>query len=534
MTFEEFLSKRLADVLRFALVLCGNRELSSELATAALIRSRDTWDGIVAAGSPFAAVRTSMVREYLSGATRAVEVTVLDDPALAGEIGRLGWDGLANRFRVLSKRQRAVTCLRYYSGLSEADTAATIGGSGLTGIRADLASARIALSIRGGETALNAPAGQTVEALEGLLELISEETAVDTEAILDRLESSTPVTGVVAEPARTGSAEAPEAGAVPPAALTERSADAAESVTAGPRGTAPPEEASGDRPGLSWVDIVDDPPPAPEPAPAAVPPPRGARRTRRRLLMALGAVLVLGAAVAIATVGSADDQPRPVAGTSTPSAENFHGLPAPMRQPLPGTTVLAEYGGTGTATLSPAARRVRSGYELVVAAVCSGAGPVQVGRVAMASCAAPAAGQVSSADVGSVEIRAPARTAWRVAVLEQPQTETNGALANPPDPSIGDVHIPGVLTTGHGIGSATVRLPGVATAASAQALRISVVCHGDGVVLSSPDGAADGNYTHTCFAGWSYQFEITGARLPGALRVTASARTTWRLSVVLI
>jgi hypothetical protein len=58
------------------------------------------------------------------------------------------------------------------------------------------------------------------------------------------------------------------------------------------------------------------------------------------------------------------------------------------------------------------------------------------------------------------------------------------------------------------------------------------MCDGSGVSFASSDGTADGRYTRTCFAGWSYEFELTGTNLPATLTVAASPQTSWQLTVV--
>jgi hypothetical protein len=200
---------------------------------------------------------------------------------------------------------------------------------------------------------------------------------------------------------------------------------------------------------------------------------------------------------------------------------------------LPGSTVVGEYSGIGPSTVHPPAHELAAGHELAIRAVCQGGGFADVGPVHVPTCTNTPVGAVfAEADAGALEITAAEGTRWRIAVIDQPKQETNGALQYPAASVLGVPNPPDLLGARSGTGSANVSLARAVDGLPAAAVRVFLRCRGTGVTLSSSDGRFDGNYTRTCFPGWSYEFDIARTSLPGTVHVAAAPRTTWRLVVV--
>ena len=131
MTFEEFALARLPSLLRYAVVLTGDRDLAQDVVQEVLARAQVRWGRINKANSPEAYVRRMVLNEYLSWrrswAARNVHAVgerliELDDarggsPDHAQDVVEA--DELWNRLAMLGRRQRAVLVLRYYEQLAD-------------------------------------------------------------------------------------------------------------------------------------------------------------------------------------------------------------------------------------------------------------------------------------------------------------------------------------------------------------------------------------------------------------------------------
>ncbi|MFI1578102.1 SigE family RNA polymerase sigma factor [Embleya sp. NPDC020630] len=136
MRFEDFAAARLPALLRYAALLCGDRELARDLVQEALIKALVRWKRIGALDRPDAYVRTIVTNEFLSfrrrKAIRMVALThdALDGPAApsvpdpAADVG--SGEELWRRLSELPRRQRAVLVLRYYEGLTDDEIAETL------------------------------------------------------------------------------------------------------------------------------------------------------------------------------------------------------------------------------------------------------------------------------------------------------------------------------------------------------------------------------------------------------------------------
>ena len=131
MTFDEFLNRRSAELLRFAFVISGDRDAAEDAVQAALVRTYATWSR-VRKDDAFAYARRVLVnyvtdrwrrrlREYATG--DIPELRAGTD--LADEVVLRQW--LIGALASLTIRERAVIIMRYLFDLPEATVARDLG-----------------------------------------------------------------------------------------------------------------------------------------------------------------------------------------------------------------------------------------------------------------------------------------------------------------------------------------------------------------------------------------------------------------------
>lgn len=132
--FRCFVVDRSPALLRTAYVLTGQRADAEDLLQTTLAKSLVAWDRIREPGARDAYVRRVLLNTYLSSWRRRrrldeVPTEVLPERSSAEDAGAelavrdLLWSAVA----ALPRRQRAMVVLRYYEGLSEAETAQALG-----------------------------------------------------------------------------------------------------------------------------------------------------------------------------------------------------------------------------------------------------------------------------------------------------------------------------------------------------------------------------------------------------------------------
>lgn len=143
-TFEQFAMARLPSLLRYAVVLTGDRDLAQDVVQEVLARAQVRWRRINEADSPEAYVRRMVLNEYLSWrrswAVRHVhsvgERLIELDDARGGvrdhAEGVVMADVLWRRLATLGRKQRAVLVLRYYEQLDDDQIADLLGCSQAT------------------------------------------------------------------------------------------------------------------------------------------------------------------------------------------------------------------------------------------------------------------------------------------------------------------------------------------------------------------------------------------------------------------
>ncbi|MBD3783680.1 MAG: SigE family RNA polymerase sigma factor [Micrococcales bacterium] len=128
--FVDFVRAASPRLLRTAWFLCGDPGQAEELVQAALERVYLRW-GRLRDGSPLAYTRKVMLNLHLDHQRRRVrEISTASPPERARtDVGPEDADEVVSMLLELPLRERQVVVLRYYVGLSEAETADTLNVS---------------------------------------------------------------------------------------------------------------------------------------------------------------------------------------------------------------------------------------------------------------------------------------------------------------------------------------------------------------------------------------------------------------------
>jgi RNA polymerase sigma-70 factor (sigma-E family) len=134
-SYEEFVSARLAALARYAVMLTGDTHLAEDLLQETMVRVQLKWRRVARVDSPEPYVKRMMVNLYLdwrrgSWWTRVFLSSPSDDSlrvpldhAEEGAERDVVWQALAE----LPKRQRAAVVLRYYEDLPDREIAEILG-----------------------------------------------------------------------------------------------------------------------------------------------------------------------------------------------------------------------------------------------------------------------------------------------------------------------------------------------------------------------------------------------------------------------
>ena len=158
MEFEGFARAELPRLLRYAVMLTGDRELAQDLVQDVMVAAHRQWARVSAADHPERYVHTMVTRAYLSWrrrwAVRRIGLApggVLDGEPVDDHAGPVvDRDDVWRRLDTLPRQQRAVLVLRYYERLTDAEIATALGctpgtvrgyaSRALAALRLDLAS----------------------------------------------------------------------------------------------------------------------------------------------------------------------------------------------------------------------------------------------------------------------------------------------------------------------------------------------------------------------------------------------------------
>ncbi|MGW5744487.1 SigE family RNA polymerase sigma factor [Amycolatopsis sp. NPDC003861] len=136
MHFEEFAREELPDLVRFAAVLTGDRELAQDVVQDALVRAHQQWRRVAATDRPKLYLRKMVVNGYLSWRRRwyqrtvrtTADVTGYEEAATPDHADRIAdADRLARLLAALSRSQRAAIVLRFYEDLDDREIAEVLG-----------------------------------------------------------------------------------------------------------------------------------------------------------------------------------------------------------------------------------------------------------------------------------------------------------------------------------------------------------------------------------------------------------------------
>ncbi|MFC7529887.1 SigE family RNA polymerase sigma factor [Actinoplanes sp. GCM10030250] len=136
MTFEEFLSARLASLLRYATVLACDPHLGEDIVQEVMARAQPRWSRIAGAEVPEAYVKRMIINELASWRRRRaasvvpLSLAALDavaEPQADHSAAVDERDAMIRRLAGLPIRQRIVLALRFYEGRTDAEIADLLG-----------------------------------------------------------------------------------------------------------------------------------------------------------------------------------------------------------------------------------------------------------------------------------------------------------------------------------------------------------------------------------------------------------------------
>lgn len=136
MTFEEFVSARLATLVRYATVVTWDPHLAEDITQNVLVRAQARWSRISRMDAPELYVKRMIVNEFLSWRRRraAQSISLADEsldwflpPAPDQTAQRDDRDAMLRLIATLPPRQRAVIALRFYEDLAVEQIAEILG-----------------------------------------------------------------------------------------------------------------------------------------------------------------------------------------------------------------------------------------------------------------------------------------------------------------------------------------------------------------------------------------------------------------------
>jgi RNA polymerase sigma-70 factor (sigma-E family) len=138
MGLADFVALRRPALLRAAVAITGDPHGAEDVLQAALVRVLPHWSGIRDAGAAESYVRRAILHQHISWSRRPAyrhesSRSEVPEPAgggLGGQAGPAGRDSdLWQHVAALPPRQRSTVALRFWEGLSVAETAAALGCS---------------------------------------------------------------------------------------------------------------------------------------------------------------------------------------------------------------------------------------------------------------------------------------------------------------------------------------------------------------------------------------------------------------------
>ncbi|MBN9621091.1 MAG: SigE family RNA polymerase sigma factor [Actinobacteria bacterium] len=130
--FTAYVAAQQTALLRFAVVLCGDRHLAEELVADVLVKVYERWPSVAAADHRHAYVRRMLANHYVSwqrkwGRLRPEADVAVDLPVPDRSHEHAERDALVTGLRRLPRQQRAVIVLHFYEGLAAEEIAEVLG-----------------------------------------------------------------------------------------------------------------------------------------------------------------------------------------------------------------------------------------------------------------------------------------------------------------------------------------------------------------------------------------------------------------------
>lgn len=149
--FASFVATHQTSLLRFGVVLCGDRYLAEELVADVLVKAYERWSDIAAVEHRNAYVRRMLANHYVSWQRKWGRLLphvheALDHPVPDRTTEHAERDSLDASLRRLPRQQRAVLVLHFYEGLP-ADAIAEVLGCRPGTVRSHLSRGLDALRI---------------------------------------------------------------------------------------------------------------------------------------------------------------------------------------------------------------------------------------------------------------------------------------------------------------------------------------------------------------------------------------------------
>jgi RNA polymerase sigma-70 factor (sigma-E family) len=135
-TFEEFVSARLGNLVRYATVVTWDPHLAEDITQNVLVRAQARWSRISRLDAPELYVKRMVVNEFLSWRRRRAahsiplaseSLDVLMPPVSDQTAQRDDRDAMLRLIAALPPRQRAVIALRFYEDLAFEQIAEILG-----------------------------------------------------------------------------------------------------------------------------------------------------------------------------------------------------------------------------------------------------------------------------------------------------------------------------------------------------------------------------------------------------------------------
>lgn len=154
MEFDEFARRELPPLLRYAVMLTGDRDLAQDLVQDVMVKAHRHWRRVAAVERPHPYLRTMLTRTYVDWrrlwAVRSIGLTdegTAEGAPVQDHAGAIAdRDEAWRRLAGLPRQQRAVLVLRFYERLTDAEIAETLGCATST-VRAHASRALAALRL---------------------------------------------------------------------------------------------------------------------------------------------------------------------------------------------------------------------------------------------------------------------------------------------------------------------------------------------------------------------------------------------------